>query len=65
MWREVNQQMHVIVLAIHLRKFSTSALADIIEDDAHRIEVYPVKHLLAVLRGEDQMCVQQKHTMAT
>jgi len=63
-WK-INQQMHVIVFAIHFCKFNTCALANITKNGAHRDDMLSLKNLLPVLRGEHQMCVQQKHAVTS
>ena len=53
--RVLDQQMHVIVLAVHLDQLRLEVGAGLGEDDAQPVDGIAVEHPATILRHKDQM----------
>ena len=61
--RVLDQQMYIIVFAVHLDQLSLEIGADIGEDGAQPIDGVAIEHLAAILRHKDQMDMHLKNTV--
>src|SRR5690606_10362386 len=63
--RVLDQQMHVIVFAIHLDQFSLEIGADLGEDGAQPVDSISIEHSAAILRYKDQMDMHLKNAVSS
>ena len=63
-WRIVHEQMHVVILSIHLDKLRLEIRAHARKQVSHIIQDLFGKHSAPVFGHEDQMSVKGKNTMS-
>ena len=63
--RVVDQQMHVVVVAVELHQLGIKILADTCENQLHGIEMFFVEHVAPILGYEYQMNMEGKYAMSS
>lgn len=61
--RVVDQQMHVVVVAVELHQLGIKILADTGENQLHGIEMFFVEHVAPILGYEYQVHMKSENTM--
>lgn len=63
LWRIVDQQVYVIVLAVELNKLGIKVPADVGHDQAHRLQVLLLEYTSPILGYEYQVNMEHKDAM--
>ena len=64
-WRVIHQQVHVVVLAVHLNELRAEVLAHAREDALQRLDVPAIEYFAPVFRCEHQMRMDEEDTVST